>query len=266
MGFPTPNSVPDTTTCRTIQIPDDPLWFAIVNGALSELLDIRNFEQYGTLTPQETVNAFAVMFHDYLESDCSTPTPITPIVLDDYDRTDAGTLGSNWTADPTMYGNAMFGISSNQAISTTTTNQAYWNVETFGPNSEVFAQIMALGEAQSAGFNLCIINPVTSTASGYAVVITLNSAVYTVDIYRADNRSFSLIQTISPVTFDDGNWLLAKKVGDTITIQVSTDGTSWSDAGTVDDATYDTGYIGIYSGVPSGSPVLIDNFGGGTLP
>lgn len=75
MGYPTPNSIPTERICRTIQIPDDPLWLAIVNGALSELLDIRNYEAYGTLTPEETANQFALMFGDYLDSSCEETTP-----------------------------------------------------------------------------------------------------------------------------------------------------------------------------------------------
>lgn len=262
MAFPTPNSVPTTRICRTIQIPDDPLWLAIVNGALSELLDIRNYEPYGTLTPEETANAFAEMFYDYLASDCSTPSGI----LDDFQRANDSTLGANWTADPTVYGNAMFALQGGQAVSTASNNQAYWNVEAFGSNSQVFVQVVALGEGQEMGFNMCLVDPTTLDVCGYAVVLSLSSGVYKVDIYRTDFHAFTLLQTVNPVTFATGNWLLASKIGATISVQTSPDGVNWTEVGTVEDATYSTGYIGLYSGSGAGDPVVFDNFGGGTLP
>lgn len=71
MPYLTPDSAPGGTICRTLVIPDDPNWKAIVNGALSELIYAHRFEQFGTATPDEVAAVFQQMFYDYLESECA---------------------------------------------------------------------------------------------------------------------------------------------------------------------------------------------------
>jgi len=71
MPYLTPDSAPSTTICRTIVIPDDLKWKAIVNGALSELFKSWNFEKDGDLTPQETADFFYQMWSDFHESECA---------------------------------------------------------------------------------------------------------------------------------------------------------------------------------------------------
>jgi microcystin-dependent protein len=76
MPYLTPDDAPPDMVCRTIVIPDDPKWKAIVNGALSELFHVWNFEQSGDLTPQETADFFYQMWSDFHESVC----PVQPII------------------------------------------------------------------------------------------------------------------------------------------------------------------------------------------
>lgn len=61
MSYLTPDALPDNTLCRALLIPDDPDWLALVTGALSELTHAYNFEQFGTLTPEETAERFLTM-------------------------------------------------------------------------------------------------------------------------------------------------------------------------------------------------------------
>lgn len=70
MPYLTPDAPSGETICRTIVIPDDLQWKAIVNGALGELFKAYNFEKYGGLTPDETAAIFLDMWSDYHESDC----------------------------------------------------------------------------------------------------------------------------------------------------------------------------------------------------
>lgn len=46
-------------------IPDDPDFISIVTGALEELTFLWNFEQYGSLTPQQTVDLLTPMFNAF---------------------------------------------------------------------------------------------------------------------------------------------------------------------------------------------------------
>jgi hypothetical protein len=70
MPYLTPDSAPEDTVCRTLEIPNDQMWLAIVDGALSELLSVRRFEKFGTATPAETAERFEQMFSAYLASEC----------------------------------------------------------------------------------------------------------------------------------------------------------------------------------------------------
>lgn len=67
MPYLTPASLPDTTTCRQLVIPDDTEFIGIVTGALLNLTRPYMFELSGpsSLTPQETADAFKAMFFEY---------------------------------------------------------------------------------------------------------------------------------------------------------------------------------------------------------
>lgn len=70
MAYLTPETVPDTVTCRGLFIPDGETYLAIVRGALQELTLARNWAPYGALTPQEAADSFVEMFDRFcLERD-----------------------------------------------------------------------------------------------------------------------------------------------------------------------------------------------------
>jgi microcystin-dependent protein len=64
-GWLTPDSIPTGQTCRVLFLPDDEAFIAIVTGALNNLVEPWNFDQYGTLTPQQTADAFVEMFDKF---------------------------------------------------------------------------------------------------------------------------------------------------------------------------------------------------------
>lgn len=51
--------------CRVLRIPNSVQCQAIVNGALDDLQNSWNFEQYGDLTPEQTAALFEAMYEDY---------------------------------------------------------------------------------------------------------------------------------------------------------------------------------------------------------
>jgi len=61
----TPDAPASGYICRLLRIPNSVECAAIVNGALDDLQNPGNFEEYGTLTPQQTADLFAQMFDDY---------------------------------------------------------------------------------------------------------------------------------------------------------------------------------------------------------
>jgi len=54
----TPEDQPDGECCIRLIIPNGDEWETIVRGALAALGEAENFEQFGTLTPEETAQIF----------------------------------------------------------------------------------------------------------------------------------------------------------------------------------------------------------------
>lgn len=81
MPYLTPETLPSGTICRTVLIPDDIEWITIVNGALSRLIHASNFEQFGSITPEETAERFQQMFFEFRDSECQPVTPIGAIMM-----------------------------------------------------------------------------------------------------------------------------------------------------------------------------------------
>jgi microcystin-dependent protein len=62
MPWLTPSTLPDPTLRRVLSIPDSVDWLAIVSGALLELAQADNWQQYGALTENECADAMQIMF------------------------------------------------------------------------------------------------------------------------------------------------------------------------------------------------------------
>lgn len=75
----TPDSIPVGRFCRSISIPDDPQWVGLVDGVLSELMDAGKWRQHGTLTPEETADAWsAMMLEAWNNPSCGSSSAPTP--------------------------------------------------------------------------------------------------------------------------------------------------------------------------------------------
>jgi len=61
----TPDSIPEETDCRSLLIPASTDWLAIVSGALTELTKTWNWQQFGSVTVDEAVDAMQAMIDLY---------------------------------------------------------------------------------------------------------------------------------------------------------------------------------------------------------
>jgi len=66
----TPDEIPEATSCRSLLIPDSPDWLAIVSGAINELGQEWNWEQQGSVTPEEASQAMLQMWLAFVQSEC----------------------------------------------------------------------------------------------------------------------------------------------------------------------------------------------------
>lgn len=64
-GWLTPDVPPADTICRVLVLPADFDWLAIVSGAIVELTNPNNFEEFGTSTPEDTATVFTEMFDKF---------------------------------------------------------------------------------------------------------------------------------------------------------------------------------------------------------
>lgn len=81
MPYLTPEDFGEGDDCRPLFIPATSDWFAIVSGALTELIQPYNWEQFGTLTVAECIERMQSMIDAYYEGcagDCLLPggTPV----------------------------------------------------------------------------------------------------------------------------------------------------------------------------------------------
>jgi len=75
VGYPTPVSIPETTTCLTLQIPANDEWWAVVVGVLYTLVLEWNWRQFeGGLTADEASARWLIMLDEALERAATTNT------------------------------------------------------------------------------------------------------------------------------------------------------------------------------------------------
>jgi len=74
MPWLTPNEPPEETDCRRLLIPADSGWLALISGALTELTYTYNWQEFGDLTPAETVAKMREIIGGYYDVPCSTCT------------------------------------------------------------------------------------------------------------------------------------------------------------------------------------------------
>lgn len=79
VGFPTPVSIPEDTVCRTLKIPADGSWEAVVMGALMALTEPWNWQQLeGGITREEAAErALELVDQAYEDVDLPCPVPAT---------------------------------------------------------------------------------------------------------------------------------------------------------------------------------------------
>jgi hypothetical protein len=94
-------TLPLGTACYTIAVPDDEGFRRILVGALSLLTNPENYEQFGTLTPQQASDEFRKTLQSFIfrESDCSMIGAIIPYVTPQIPQNLLPCDGSVYTRD-----------------------------------------------------------------------------------------------------------------------------------------------------------------------
>lgn len=72
MPYLTPDEIPEEGVCRPLLIPDDTAWLALVSGALTELTQPYNWEQFGAVTVEQAVERMQAMVDAYYAGACGS--------------------------------------------------------------------------------------------------------------------------------------------------------------------------------------------------
>lgn len=189
-------------------------------------------------------------------------------VLDDFNRANGG-LGANYTQEPFNDGTGGALVIASNAIraSAGSSYEGVWyNPATFGPDSEVYMDVVT---ANPAGFYiLClrILQPSNSASTGDGYFIQVDQGGPNLKFYRQDNGVSTQLGAADSVTaIASGDKWGVEMIGSTLTAYRYTAG-AWAAYGaTRSDGTYTTaGYLGFY--IFEGSLVSVfDNFSGGTV-
>jgi len=75
MPYLTPDEVPEGTVCRPLFIPDSSDWLALVSGILTEGAKYWNWEQFGTLTPEESAAVIQGIVDQFYDDICGCALP-----------------------------------------------------------------------------------------------------------------------------------------------------------------------------------------------
>lgn len=72
-GYLTPDTLPTAYVCRVLTIPNEIDLIIAVNGQINELTKPENWEQFGTITPEEAAAAMNDMWLKYKDSTYTCP-------------------------------------------------------------------------------------------------------------------------------------------------------------------------------------------------
>lgn len=187
----------------------------------------------------------------------------TPI-LDNFNRAN-GALGANWARG---YGNLLgqFAVSSNRMVISTQASgytQAYWSAAQFGPNCEVYFDVLALGATSRVAATIRHGNP-DSTSDTYGYTASWRRTDNTCTIKHLTGGSSVDIQAF-PCTLSNGDSVGFQAIDSAlIAWHKPVSSGVWQITGTVYNTLYKAaGYILLYA--QGDTALIVDNFGGGTL-
>ena len=191
-------------------------------------------------------------------------------ILDDFNRSNAGSLGANWSLLESWYGAGRLGVSGNQVIGSQDSYPfEYWNPSTFGPDCEVYVTIADTGGGSEDFYLVLRATDLGDSWDGYGMEIDKDANPDAGAIFRIDDQAWTQLGASWSQAISDGDSIGLEASGSTITAYYykAAAAGSWADvsSGGRTDETYDSaGYLAFYG---DGDEISWrqDNFGGGTV-
>lgn len=190
--------------------------------------------------------------------------PSTPI-KDNFNRGDEGPPPSaNWTTPASPWVGVQ--VVSSEAAASSWTSAAVWNVETFGPDCEVYVTL-ASRSSSPANFDIFLrgssLNLDDGAAKLYELGVGWNGSIFRGQIYKSS--SYSTVGASFDLGIGPGDSVGLRAIGYDLTVWQKIGGGAWTLVYSVNDpdATANiAGYISLDLIQPN---LTLDNFGGGTV-
>jgi hypothetical protein len=196
-------------------------------------------------------------------------------ILDNFNRANEGPPpSSNWDGKVYTNDSTAWSVVSNVADSGGSNSRNYWDVTTFGPDSEVYFTIAAIPSPTTNYADVCVLLRAVGVGTGggggsttdayHAGWHKIDAGSDLLEYYRVDDSAYTQLGSSESVTeMANGHKFGASMIGSTLQAYADT-GSGWAVFGTSrTDSTYTAaGYIAILTGEPS---TQIDDFGGGTV-
>lgn len=142
-------------------------------------------------------------------------------------------------------------------------NFGYWNVETFGPNTEVFCNIDVMADGLFMHLYLGLTNMGVGSTDGYVMRFDKRADTDQFNIGVVNNAAITFLHAgiSNEITLTDQ--IGFERIESTLTAYHKPVAGSWTPLLSVDDSTHTSdGYIGM---MLRGGTQLADDFGGGTV-
>ena len=187
--------------------------------------------------------------------------PLAALILDTASRANENPLsdGGKWT-NPLKSGNGNLQLSSNHIQITSLACSAYWNPQTFGPNCEVFATVVAKPAAAANGeLHLRVQNAGTTSLNSYFVDLSSTNASR---ILKTVNNVITNLGSGSATGIVAGDAIGLQVIGTSLISWFNHNG--WNSIVSITDSSVSgVGNVGIAIG--NASTPTFSNFSGGTI-
>jgi hypothetical protein len=181
----------------------------------------------------------------------------TNSVLEAFTGTDGATLDADWSL---AFAAAIPKINANQASNVTADNAyvaAYWDLTTFGPDSEAYATITT---GDYVGMYARVVDPGTGTSDSYQASWSGSS----LSLQRNDNGVSTQLGSTVTLSKTTGHKLGIEAIGSAIKVYVDS-GSGWVERISQTDGTYTAAGFIAFDIFDAAGTQRVDDFGGGTV-
>ena len=193
----------------------------------------------------------------------------TTSILDNFNRANEGPPPSaSWT-DTWLSGSGLIVNANRCAASASGNKDSYWDVTTFGPDSEVFVTIPTIPtvDGNSLRLGIRLAQPGVTTVDGYLGMWQFRDAGVTdkLRLFRIDNGVTTELGVGVGLDMVAGDQFGMEAIGNSIRLYTKSGAGVWTLQRSETDATYNVaGFIGLQ--IIAGNTVpRLDDFGGGRV-